>query len=148
MLKKVVGPSRCIVGNRESIIDGLWRIGKKLRVLKSREMLVVVEHVKAHRTKKDKNEMSQFEKFVAEGNKKADVLAKAGAIMDEGFKVEMRAKTFQQEREEVVRSFAASKLCRSTPTSCRWSLPTLHHNLVSSSLGNRLVFSSESQQPS
>ena len=27
-----------------------------------------VEHVKAHRTKKEQNEMSHFEKFVAEGN--------------------------------------------------------------------------------
>ena len=39
----------------------------------------------AHRTKKDKKEMSQFAKFVAEGNEKADELAKAGAMLDEGF---------------------------------------------------------------
>ena len=38
--------------------------------------MVEVEHVKAHRTKKDKKEMSQFEKFVTEGNEKADELAK------------------------------------------------------------------------
>ena len=29
--------------------------------------------------------MSQFEKFVTEGNEKADELAKAGAMLDEGF---------------------------------------------------------------
>ena len=38
--------------------------------------MVEVEHVKAHRTKKDKKEMSHFERFVTEGNEKADVLAK------------------------------------------------------------------------
>ena len=35
-----------------------------------------VEHVKAHRTKKEKKDMSHFEKFVTEGNEKADELAK------------------------------------------------------------------------
>ena len=35
--------------------------------------------------KKDKKEMSNFEKFVTEGNEKADELAKAGAIWDERF---------------------------------------------------------------
>ena len=35
-----------------------------------------VEHVKAHRTKKEKGTMTQFERFVAEGNEKADELAK------------------------------------------------------------------------
>ena len=60
-----------------------------------------VEHVKAHRTKKDKKEMSQIEKFVADGNEKADELAKAGAMLDEGFVAEVRAMTVQQEREEV-----------------------------------------------
>ena len=33
-----------------------------------------VEHVRAHRTKKEKENMSQFEKFVTEGNEKADDL--------------------------------------------------------------------------
>ena len=38
------------------------------------------EHVKAHRTRKDKKEMSHFEKFVTEGNEEADELAKEGAF--------------------------------------------------------------------
>ena len=50
-----------------------------------------VEHVKAHLTKKDKKKMSQFEKFVAEGNEKVDELAKEGAMLDEGFMAETRA---------------------------------------------------------
>ena len=45
--------------------------------------------------------MSQFEKFVTDGNEKADELAKAGAMLDEGFMAQVRAKTVQQEREEV-----------------------------------------------
>ena len=45
--------------------------------------------------------MSQFEKFVTEGAEKADGLAKAGAMLDEGFATEARAETMQQEREEV-----------------------------------------------
>ena len=41
-----------------------------------------VEHVKTHRTKKDKKHVPHFEKFVAEGNEKADELAKAGAMLE------------------------------------------------------------------
>ena len=52
-----------------------------------------VERVKAHRTKKEKKEMSRFEKFVTESNEKADELAKVGARLDEGFMAETRAKT-------------------------------------------------------
>ena len=47
--------------------------------------------MKAHRSKKEKEKMTQFERFVTEGNEKADELAKAGAIMDEGFMAEVRA---------------------------------------------------------
>ena len=60
-----------------------------------------MEQVKAHRTKKNKKEMTHCEKFVTEGNGKADELAKEGAMLDEGFMAEARAKTIQQEREEV-----------------------------------------------
>ena len=45
--------------------------------------------------------MSQFERFVAEGNEKADELANAGAMLDEGFMAKARAEIMQQEREEV-----------------------------------------------
>ena len=99
----------------QGIIDGLWRgerkcidpnagdvdlwiqVWEELHLLTSKEMLVEVEHVKAHRTKKYKKDMSHFEKFVTEN---ADELAK-GAMMDDGFVAEARAKTMQQEREEV-----------------------------------------------
>ena len=45
--------------------------------------------------------MSHFEKFVTEGNEKADDWQKAGGMLDEGFVAEVRAETKQQEREEV-----------------------------------------------
>ena len=45
--------------------------------------------------------MTQRERFVTEGNEKAYELAKAGAMLDEGFMAEARAKTMQQEREEM-----------------------------------------------
>ena len=56
---------------------------------------------KAHRTEKDKKEMPHFERFVTDGNEKADELAKEGAMLDEGLMAQTRAKTVQQEREEV-----------------------------------------------
>ena len=79
-----------------------------MHLLISEEILVEVEHVKAHRTKKDKNEISHFQRFVTTGNEKANELAKTGAMLDEGFMAEARAETVQQEREEV---FAASFHC-------------------------------------
>ena len=57
--------------------------------------------------------MSQFEKFVTEGNEKADELAKGGALLDGWFLAETRAVTMQQEREEVYAAlqYAASFHC-------------------------------------
>ena len=55
-------------------------------------ILVEMEHVKAHRTNKEKEKMTQFEMFVTEGNEKADDLAKAGAMLDEGFMAEAKSK--------------------------------------------------------
>ena len=61
----------------------LWiKIWEELHLLTLKEILVEVEHVKAHRTEKDKKEMSQIEKFVAEGSEKADELANEGALLD------------------------------------------------------------------
>ena len=108
-----------VVDANKGMIDGLWRgerkcidpkagdadmwmnIWEELHLQVSKEIVVEVEHVKAHRTEKDEKEMSKYEKFVDEGNKKADELAKASAMLDEGFTAETRAKTVQQEREEV-----------------------------------------------
>ena len=45
--------------------------------------------------------MSLFERFIAEGNEKADEFAKEGALLDGGLMAQVRASTVQQEREEV-----------------------------------------------
>ena len=71
--------------------------GKSCSFLTSKEILVEVVHAKAHRTEKDKKETTQFVKSVADGGEKADELAKEGAILEEGFVAQTRAKTFQQE---------------------------------------------------
>ena len=79
----------------------LWiKIWEELHLLVSKEISVEVEHVRAHRTKKDKKEMSHFEKFVTEGNEKADELAKAGAMVDEGFMAEVSKHSSTREREK------------------------------------------------
>ena len=42
--------------------------------------------------RRSEKEMTQFEKFVTDGNEKADELAKEGAMLDEGFMAQTRAK--------------------------------------------------------
>ena len=63
--------------------------------------------------KKDKKERTHFAKFVTDGNEKVDELAKAGAMLDEGFMAQTWAKTVQREREEVYAAlqYAASFHC-------------------------------------
>ena len=117
--------------DNKGITDGLWRgerkcivpkagdadlwikISEELHHLVSPETVVEVERVKAHRTKKDGKVMSHFEKSVTEGNEKADAWAKEGAMLGEGFMAEARAKTVQQEKEEVYTAlqYAASFHC-------------------------------------
>ena len=60
-----------------------------------------VEHVKAHRSKKEKQQKSFFEKFITEGHEKADEQAKDGAMMDGGLMAQVRTSAVQQAREEV-----------------------------------------------
>ena len=118
LLRKVCGPIKVHVDNK-GIFDGLrkaeskcikprardadlWiNISEEPHELLKRGILVEVEHVKAHRTKKEKEKLTQFERFVPGGNEKADELAKAGAMLDEGFMAEARAETMKLEREEV-----------------------------------------------
>ena len=68
----------------------------------------IIGLILAHRRK-----MTQFERFIAEGNEKADELAKAGAMMDEASMAEVGAGTVKQEREEVyvALQYAASFHC-------------------------------------
>ena len=57
--------------------------------------------------------MTLLENLITEGNGKADELAKAGALLDEGIMAQARASTIQQEREEVYAAlqYAASFHC-------------------------------------
>ena len=61
----------------------------EVAALTSKEILVEVEQVKAYLTRKDKKD----------GNEKADELAKARAMLDEGLMAQTRARTVQQEEE-------------------------------------------------
>ena len=72
------------------------RSGKNCTVW-PQDKMVKVEHVKAHRTKKEHKDMLHFDKFVTEGDEKADELAKNRSNLDEGFMAEARAESMQQE---------------------------------------------------
>ena len=61
--------------------------------------------------------MSHFENIVTDGNERADELARSGAMLDEGFMAEARAKTMQQERKEV---YAALQYAASSHFGGRW----------------------------
>ena len=61
------------------------------------------EHVKAHRSKKEKQEMSLLKWFVTEGNERADELAKDGAMLNGGEMAQMEASTAQQKGRKFMR---------------------------------------------
>ena len=90
---------------REKDAD-LWiAMWEELNELRSEAILIEVEHVKAHRTEKERRQMSLFEKFVTEGNEQAYEPPKEAATWDAGLVAQARASTIQQERRSV-RSFA------------------------------------------
>ena len=71
------------------------KIWEELHALVKKRHFGGSEHVMAHRTKKEKETMTQCEMFVTEGIEKADDLKQAGTMLDEGFMAEARAKTMQ-----------------------------------------------------
>ena len=130
-LRKVSGPIKVHVDNK-GMIDGLrksekqcikpragdadlWiKIWEELHELVKRGISVEVAHVTAHRSKKAKEtKMTNIESTVTQEHGKADALAKAGAMLDEGYMAEVRAVTMKQESEEVyvALQFAASFHC-------------------------------------
>ena len=58
-----------------------------------------VEHVKVHRSKKEKQNMTSFERFVTGGKERADEMAK-GCWVDEEM-AQIRANSVQQRKEAV-----------------------------------------------
>ena len=80
----------------------LWLcIWEEVRRIHQEGALLEVEHVKAHLSKKDVQEMKLFERCVTEGNERADEFAKDGAMLDGGEMAQKRASTVQQRRKEV-----------------------------------------------
>ena len=72
----------------------LWiKIWEELDDLCSEEILIDFDHDKEHRTEEDRQHMSLCEKFITEGNEKADEM--------EDLWRRPRARTIQQQREEV-----------------------------------------------
>ena len=65
-----------------------------------------VAHVKAHRRKKEKEKMTQLDMFATEGDEKVVELAKAGAMLDEGFMTEAKAQNYEAGARGGVRSLA------------------------------------------
>ena len=52
-------------------------------------------------SKEEKKNMTRLERFIMEGNEKADELAKEGATLDGGNMAQIRASSVQQRRREV-----------------------------------------------
>ena len=85
---------------------GRVSIWEELHKFRQQDMLIEVEHVKAHRTEKETQQLSLFEKFFTEGNEKADELAKEGAMLDGGVVAQARARTGPAGKRRSVCSFA------------------------------------------
>ena len=87
----------------------LWiKIWEELLSLDERDITVEVEHVKAHRTKKEKKEMSHFLRRLS-----PKATRRREQCWTKGFISEARAEPMQQEREEVhaALQYAASFRC-------------------------------------
>ena len=68
----------------EDRINQSKRIRLVIWELPRKEWNVEVKHVRAHRTKKENNAMTEKQKFVMEGNNKTDELVKEGVGADSG----------------------------------------------------------------
>ena len=65
--------------------EGLWILfWEEIHRVHQEGILVEVELVKAHRSKREKQQRALFEKHITGGNENADKLAKDGAMMDKG----------------------------------------------------------------
>ena len=98
--------------NASTRMLAMWsKIWEELHLLISKEFLVEVEACQGAPHKEGQER--DFERFVTDDNEKADELAKAGAMLDEGFMAEARAQTVEQEREEICAAlqYAASFHC-------------------------------------
>ena len=72
----------------------------------SRRNATGVEFVMTHRSKKEKQEMSLFERVVTEGHERADELAKDGAMPDGETVAQIRGQHSSAEKRGGVHGFA------------------------------------------
>ena len=116
LVRRVNGSTTAHVDNKN--IDGPWRgearcVGPKakdadmwssrwdmLNRIHQEGMELEVRRVKAHRTKEEEKKITRLERFIMEGNEKADDFAKEG-VVDGGNMVQVRASSVQQRRREV-----------------------------------------------
>ena len=78
---------------------GLLLFIGEVRKLHQEGKHLAVKHVKAHRTKKAKHDMSHSERFITEGNEKADERAKIGTMLDGSYMAQIGVCAVQQKRE-------------------------------------------------
>ena len=92
----------------------LWiRIWEELHKMVKRGIFVEVEHVEAHRTIKEKENMSKFETFVTEGNEKADDMAKTRAMTKDSWQKQEQRQWNRKERR-------CTQHCSMRPVSNVW----------------------------
>ena len=72
-------------------------IWEEVHRIRQEVLLLEVEHVKAHRSKNEVQEVTLFEHFVTDGNEGADEMAKVEAMLDGGDMEQIRASTVQAE---------------------------------------------------
>ena len=87
---------KCI-GPRAEDADLWMAIVEDLNDIHAKEILIEFEHVKAHRTEKEWQQMSFFEKLIIECNERVDDLAKEGSMLGGGFMAQTRSNMFQQD---------------------------------------------------
>ena len=95
---------KCI-GPKAKGVDLWMLIWEEVHRILQEILLLEVEHVKAHRSKNEVQEVTLFKHFVTDGNEGTDEMAKIEAMLDGGDMAQIRASTVQQKTEEVCAVF-------------------------------------------
>ena len=84
------------------MLDDLWiMIWEEVRRVHQEGIFLEVEHVNAHRTSREKQQVSLFKLLFTEGKESAEEVAQDDAMLDGGKMAQIRATTVQPKREEV-----------------------------------------------
>ena len=113
------------------------RSGRRCAESTKREIFLAIEHVEARRFKKEKQEMSLFERCVTEGNEWADELAKDGATFRWRRDSSEKDQHSSAEREEVYAALqkAASFHCLEEWHDCEKLQPKPKEKLIFANKG-------------